>query len=256
MPVLMLIFLALPPRGQQPLPRLRAATLTALGFSWLGDSVPDLTSGDGAFIAMVACFLCAQVAFIVGLLPHWRASVLGHNRGLVAVHAVGLTHRPRSVPRLERQRAVNRDHGDLRHRPGNARHRDPALPTYSSPVSNPDPTCPECASEHTYELSGVTVCSLCGHEWHHDEASTSEHSSDSPSDDAPVIRDAVGNVLSDGDNVTVIKDLPVKGSPKPIKAGTKVRGIRLVQGVGDHDIDCKVDGFGAMQLKSRVVKKA
>lgn len=88
MPVLALVFLALPPRGQQPLPRLRAATLTALGFSWLGDSVPDLTSGDGAFIAMVACFLCAQVAFIVGLLPHWRSSVLGHHRGLIAGYAV------------------------------------------------------------------------------------------------------------------------------------------------------------------------
>ena len=67
---------------------------------------------------------------------------------------------------------------------------------------------------------------------------------------------AVGNVLADGDTVTVIQDLPVKGSPKPIKRGTKVKGIRLVQGVGDHDIDCKVDGFGAMQLKSSVVKKA
>ena len=72
---------------------------------------------------------------------------------------------------------------------------------------------------------------------------------------APVIKDAVGNILSDGDTVTVVKDLKVKGSATSIKVGTKVRGIRLVNGVGDHDIDCKVDGFGPMQLKSSVVKK-
>ncbi len=72
---------------------------------------------------------------------------------------------------------------------------------------------------------------------------------------APVIKDAVGNILADGDTVTVVKDLKVKGSATSIKVGTKVRGIRLVNGVGDHDIDCKVDGFGPMQLKSSVVKK-
>ena len=106
-------------------------------------------------------------------------------------------------------------------------------------------TCPECGSEYTYELGGLTVCSMCAHEWSPRAAA-----------EAAEIRDAVGNVLADGDTVTVIQDLPVKGSPKPIKRGTKVKGIRLVQGVGDHDIDCKVDGFGAMQLKSSVVKKA
>ncbi|MBO9532283.1 MAG: alkylphosphonate utilization protein [Solirubrobacteraceae bacterium] len=107
------------------------------------------------------------------------------------------------------------------------------------------PTCPECGSEYTYELAGLTVCSMCAFEWSAAEAA-----------EAAVIRDSVGNPLADGDTVTVIKDLPVKGSPKPIKRGTKVKGIRLVQGVGDHDIDCKVDGFGPMQLKSSVVKKA
>ncbi len=105
-------------------------------------------------------------------------------------------------------------------------------------------TCPECGSEYTYELNDLTVCSMCAHEW---------SAADSA---APVIKDSVGNVLADGDTVVVVKDLPVKGSPKPIKRGTKVKGIRLVDGVGDHDIDCKVDGFGPMQLKSSVVKKA
>lgn len=119
-------------------------------------------------------------------------------------------------------------------------------------MSENPPPCPECASEFSNELGGLTVCSLCGHEWDPEAADNG-----TPDVDAtPVIRDAVGNVLADGDDVIVIKDLPVKGSPKPIKAGTKVRRIRLVQGVGDHDIDCKVDGFGEMQLKSSVVKKA
>ena len=108
------------------------------------------------------------------------------------------------------------------------------------------PVCPECGSEHTYELDALLVCSMCGHQW----------SPEAAADTGPVIRDANGNPLADGDDVTVVKDLKVKGFPKAIKAGTKVRGIRLVQGVGDHDIDCKVDGFGAMQLKSGVVKKA
>ncbi len=109
--------------------------------------------------------------------------------------------------------------------------------------------CPECSSEHNYERDSFLVCSMCAHEW-------------SPSEPAPLemregtIKDSVGNVLSDGDTVTVVKDLKVKGSSQPIKVGTKVRNIRLVQGVGDHDIDCKIDGFGPMQLKSSVVKKA
>lgn len=109
------------------------------------------------------------------------------------------------------------------------------------------PICPDCGSEHTYELGGLQVCSMCAHEWSFAEAE---------GETGRVIKDAVGNVLADGDTVTVIKNLKVKGSSAPIKVGTKVRNIRLVQGVGDHDIDCKVDGFGPMQLKSSVVKKA
>ncbi|MBL1080032.1 alkylphosphonate utilization protein [Nocardia sp. 2] len=109
------------------------------------------------------------------------------------------------------------------------------------------PPCPACSSAYTYEMGALLVCPECAHEW------TAAARSDEPSE--AVITDAVGNVLSDGDTVTVIKNLKVKGSPTGIKAGTKVRNIRLVAGVGDHDIDCKIDGFGAMQLKSAVVKK-
>ncbi len=112
------------------------------------------------------------------------------------------------------------------------------------------PACPECASEFTYELGGFQVCSMCAHEW------TPADGKDIAEDSGPVIRDSVGNELADGDTVTVVKSLKVKGSSAPIKAGTKVKNIRLVAGVGDHDIDCKVDGFGPMQLKSSVVKKA
>ncbi len=111
------------------------------------------------------------------------------------------------------------------------------------------PPCPECASELTYEMGDFLVCPLCAHEWSAVEPVAEE-------DAARVIRDSAGNVLADGDTVTVIKDLKVKGSSSAIKVGTKVRNIRLVDGVGDHDIDCKVDGFGPMQLKSSVVKKA
>ncbi|GAB3206621.1 zinc ribbon domain-containing protein YjdM [Nocardia tengchongensis] len=108
------------------------------------------------------------------------------------------------------------------------------------------PPCPACASEYTYEVGGLLTCPECAHEWTTEAEAAAEDG---------VIRDAVGNVLADGDTVTVIKSLKVKGSPTGIKAGTKVRNIRLVPGVGDHDIDCKVDGIGAMQLKSSVVKK-
>ena len=108
--------------------------------------------------------------------------------------------------------------------------------------------CPACSSDLNYPLGDFTVCSMCGHEWIPGAAAE---------DDAePVIRDSVGNVLRDGDTVTVVKDLKVKGSTTAIKVGTKVRDIRLVDGVGDHDIDCRIDGFGPMQLKSSVVKKA
>lgn len=95
-------------------------------------------------------------------------------------------------------------------------------------------------------MGALLVCPECAHEW-----------SDEAAAEVPerVTRDAVGNILADGDTVTVIKDLRIKGSSTVIKVGTKVRGIRLLDGVGDHDIDCKVDGVGPMQLKSGVVKK-
>lgn len=105
------------------------------------------------------------------------------------------------------------------------------------------PQCPECASAFTYEMDALLICPECGHEW----------SPGAPLDAAPGIMDAVGNVLRDGDTVTVIKDLKVKGSSSVVKVGTKVRGIRLVD--GDHDIDCKVPGIGQMGLKSQFVKK-
>ncbi|WP_158964518.1 zinc ribbon domain-containing protein YjdM [Chachezhania sediminis] len=105
------------------------------------------------------------------------------------------------------------------------------------------PPCPECGSTFTYELDALLVCPECGHEW---QAAPAD-------DDGAVVRDSVGNVLKDGDTVTVIKDLKVKGSSSVIKVGTKVRGIRLVD--GDHDIDCKVPGIGQMSLKSQFVKK-
>ena len=109
------------------------------------------------------------------------------------------------------------------------------------------PPCPECSSEYTYEMGALLVCPECAHEW------AADAGTELPV--AAVIKDAVGNVLADGDTVTVVKDLKIKGSSTVIKVGTKVRGIRLVKGVGDHDIDCKVDGVGPMQLKSSVVKK-
>ncbi len=99
-------------------------------------------------------------------------------------------------------------------------------------------------------MGAVLVCPECAHEW----SAAPTPAEGAAGDD--VIRDSVGNVLADGDTVTVVKSLKVKGSPVGIKAGTKVRNIRLVKGVGDHDIDCKVDGIGAMQLKSSVVRKA
>jgi protein PhnA len=106
------------------------------------------------------------------------------------------------------------------------------------------PNCPECKSEYTYEDGSLFVCPECAHEWTQ-EAEASE--------DQKVVKDANGNILSDGDTVTVIKDLKVKGSSSTLKVGTKVKNIRLVD--GDHNIDCKIDGFGAMSLKSEYVKK-
>ena len=108
------------------------------------------------------------------------------------------------------------------------------------------PKCPKCGSEYTYEDESMYVCPECAHEWAQDAAGSS--------DPGPVVRDAHGNELHDGDTVTVIKDLKVKGSSTVVKVGTKVRNIRLVE--GDHDIDCKIDGIGAMKLKSEFVKKA
>lgn len=109
------------------------------------------------------------------------------------------------------------------------------------------PRCPACGSEHTYEDGGMYVCPECGHEWAIEAAPEDV-------DQGLVVKDSVGNLLADGDTVTVIKDLKVKGSSAVLKVGTKVRGIRLVE--GDHNIDCRIDGFGAMQLKSEFVKKA
>ena len=109
------------------------------------------------------------------------------------------------------------------------------------------PPCPLCNSEYTYEDGAQLVCPECAHEWSADGAGET-------ADDVTVIKDSVGNVLQDGDTVTVIKDLKVKGSSLVVKVGTKVKGIRLCD--GDHDIDCKIPGFGAIQLKSKFVKKA
>jgi len=107
------------------------------------------------------------------------------------------------------------------------------------------PNCPKCNSEYTYEDGNLFVCPECAHEWTAAEANAAEEDS--------IVRDANGNVLQDGDTVTVIKDLKVKGSSSVVKIGTKVKNIKLVD--GDHDIDCKIDGFGAMSLKSQYVKK-
>lgn len=109
------------------------------------------------------------------------------------------------------------------------------------------PKCPQCHSEYTYEDANMYVCPECAHEWSKDAGVTT-------SEEIKVVRDANGNVLQDGDSITVIKDLKVKGSSSIVKVGTKVKNIRLVE--GDHDIDCKIDGIGATKLKSEFVKKA
>lgn len=111
------------------------------------------------------------------------------------------------------------------------------------------PNCPKCNSEYTYEDGSLFVCPECAHEWTKSESEAAA--------EASITRDANGNVLETGDNVTVIRDLKVKGSSSVVKIGTKVKNIRIVEDSGDgHDIDCKIPGFGAMQLKSSVVKKA
>lgn len=109
------------------------------------------------------------------------------------------------------------------------------------------PKCPQCGSEYTYEDGDQYICPECAHEW--PKTAAADHA-----EETKIVRDANGNVLQDGDTITVIKDLKVKGSSLVVKVGTKVKNIRLVD--GDHDIDCKIDGIGAMKLKSEFVKKA
>lgn len=107
------------------------------------------------------------------------------------------------------------------------------------------PNCPKCNSEYTYDDGTFLVCPECGHEW---TPGTEETNTDEV-----VVKDANGNILKDGDSVTIIKDLKVKGASSALKQGTKVKNIKIVD--GDHNIDCKIDGFGAMSLKSEFVKK-
>ena len=109
------------------------------------------------------------------------------------------------------------------------------------------PACPQCSSPYTYQDGALFVCPECAHEWTGEDSALAQ-------DDGPQIKDSNGNPLADGDTVTVIKDLKVKGSSLVVKVGTRVRNIRLVE--GDHDIDCKIDGIGPMKLKSAFVKKA
>src|SRR5512145_482090 len=114
------------------------------------------------------------------------------------------------------------------------------------------PPCPKCQSALAYEDGSLLVCPECAHEWSPGAASPAPASA--AEEQGLVVRDAFGTVLADGDTVTMIKDLKVKGATSALKAGTKVKNIRLVD--GDHNIDCKIDGFGAMALKSEFVKKA
>ena len=112
------------------------------------------------------------------------------------------------------------------------------------------PKCPQCSSEYTYEDGPLYICPECAHEW----SLTAQAAAPAEAEGGLVVRDAHGNVLADGDTVTVIKDLKVKGSSAVVKVGTRVRNIRLVD--SDHDIDCKIEGIGAMGLKSEFVRKA
>lgn len=107
------------------------------------------------------------------------------------------------------------------------------------------PNCPQCNSSYTYEDRGLFICPECGYEWSATETEVAE--------EGLVVKDSNGNLLQDGDTITVIKDLKVKGASGPLKMGTRVKNIRLVE--GDHNIDCKIDGFGPMKLKSEFVKK-
>jgi len=107
--------------------------------------------------------------------------------------------------------------------------------------------CPTCGSKYTYPLDALMICPDCGLEWNPSDAV-------SPGEEEFQVKDANGTLLANGDSVVIVKDLPVKGAPKSIKAGTKVKNIRLVE--GDHNIDCKIDGFGSMALKSEFVRKS
>lgn len=119
--------------------------------------------------------------------------------------------------------------------------------TKISRMSDSLPPCPQCSSEYTYELDALLVCPECAHEWNAEAEETEPTET--------IIKDAVGNVLQDGDTVSITKTMKVKGAQSALKAGTKVRNIRLTPGSGDHDIAAKVDGFGPMELKSSIVKK-
>ena len=112
------------------------------------------------------------------------------------------------------------------------------------------PACPKCGSEYAYEDGDLYICPECSYEW-------SKNAQDATASDERIIKDANGNVLADGDSVTVVKDLKIKGSSSVVKVGTKVKTIRLITDASDgHNIDCKIDGIGAMKLKSEFVKKA
>ena len=118
-------------------------------------------------------------------------------------------------------------------------------------MTEPLPPCPECNEPYAYEQGALLVCPMCGHEWSPEGAAETGEAEESRG-----TTDAFGTPLSDGDSVTVIKDLKVKGSSLVVKVGTKVKGIRLSDGFGGHDIDCKIDGIGPMQLKSEYVRKS
>jgi protein PhnA len=113
------------------------------------------------------------------------------------------------------------------------------------------PPCPKCSSAFTYEDGALLVCPECAHEWSPGAAAAAPTEA---AEEALVVRDAFGTVLKDGDSVTIVKDLKVKGATSALKVGTRVKSIRLVD--GDHNIDCRIDGFGSMALKSEFVKKA
>jgi protein PhnA len=136
--------------------------------------------------------------------------------------------------------------GRLSGAPFHARQRgalvSPSCAGYMRAMTESLPPCPECSSAYVYQADALLICPECGHEW-----------APGAADEVAAVRDSVGNILADGDTVTVIKDLKVKGSSLVVKVGTKVRGIRLVE--GDHDIDCKIPGIGQMGLKSQFVKK-